>query len=174
MKHIAIAMATVLALSSVNIGTAEAGIMQWTDDFEYGGNGGWWFAGNAGIDHNRGLAHRGQNNGWIRNWTGWNAINTSVSTRAGRPCTVVAWIRTSDTLTDGYMTIRSWRDGLPIIREIKLGAGPSNPAHGNYNQYRFDFIADSDRALFYVGLQGNGRDSWIQVDDVVVQCTTPF
>jgi hypothetical protein len=28
--------------------------------------------------------------------------------------------------------------------------------------------------LFYVGMWGNGRDAWIQADDVVVQCPTPF
>jgi hypothetical protein len=171
MKYaVSISMAGLMAMAMAMATPTEAraGVMQWNDNFEFNGNGGWWFAGNAGIDHGIGLAHWGANNGWVRNWTGWNAVNTEVSTRTGRPCVVGAWIRTSSNLTDGYMSIRSWRDGLPIIAEIRL------PVSTSYSFQRFEFTGDADSALFYVGLWGNGTDQWIQVDDVVVQCTTPY
>jgi hypothetical protein len=151
-------------------GLAYAGIKEWTHGFE-GGNQSWWFAGGAGIDVGKGLAHTGSNNGWVRGTQGWNAVNADVSTYPGATCTASAWLRWSDSLTGGYMSIRSWHEGLPIINEIALdGPAPKNPGHADYNWYSFKFQADAYGALFYVGLWGNGQDAWIQVDDVVVVC----
>jgi hypothetical protein len=172
-KQHAATLGFIVALMAV-ASSAHAGISQWTDGFE-GSASGWWVAGNAGIDRGIGLAHSGANNGWVRNWTGWNAVNTSVSTYPGAVCTVGAWLRSSESMTGGYMTIRSWSSGNPILHEIPLaGPGPANPPNANYNFYTFSFVADAYSAMFYVGLWGNGQDAWIQVDDVVVSCPTPF
>jgi hypothetical protein len=136
---------------------------------------GWWFAGNAGLDYDKNLEHNGKGNGWVRNTSGWNAINNWLNVQSNKKCTVSAWLRTSDTLTDGYMSVRRLNsDGNPgnIINEIKLvGAGKPNPQNKNYNRYSFNFNSGTDsKLLFYVGLWGNGKDSWIQVDDVAASC----
>src|SRR5678816_52520 len=55
---------------------AHAKLLVWTNGFEGLQANDWWFAGNANIDVNAGLARTGQNNGWAHNWQGWNAVNT--------------------------------------------------------------------------------------------------
>src|ERR1700690_3904824 len=80
MKKMIVTLGCAIGLALVGTGTSHAGVEQWTDGFEYNGNGPWWFAGIAGIDHGIGNAHTGNNNGWVRATSGWNAINTSVST----------------------------------------------------------------------------------------------
>ncbi len=140
---------------------------------------GWWFAGNAGLDYDRGLEHSGRGNGWVRSATsGWNAINNSLVVEPNSECSLTAWLRTSDSLTDGYMSVRPYNsDGSvsDVINEIKLiGAGSPNPQNQNYNLYTLTFNSgENNRVLFYVGLFGNGRDSWVQVDDVEVSCVSP-
>jgi hypothetical protein len=138
---------------------------------------GWRFAGGAGLDYGKGLEHTGKGNGWVRNTSGWNAINNWLNLQPNTRCTVSAWLRTSDTLTDGYMSVRDrslYSDGRPgrILNEIKLvGAGTPNPEHKNYNLYTFHFNSGGGgKLLFYVGLWGKGKDAWIQVDDVTVSC----
>jgi M6 family metalloprotease-like protein len=142
----------------------------WTHGFEGWGTQGWWFAGNAGIDFGIGLAHSGGNNAWVRNWQGWNAVNANISTIPGHACSLSAWIRTSPSLSAGYLTVRSWKAGLPIIAESKIVGATSNPEHGNYERVRVDFVADGTNALSYAGFWGNGADAWMQVDDVEVRC----
>lgn len=162
--------------------TALAGASQVSYDFE-ASNQGWFFTGGAGLDYGVGLAHRGIGNGWVRNTSGWNAVNVRVPVNPypeyGYDCVASAWLRTSSSLTDGYMTVRSDQSSTGrdnIIEEIKLvGAGIPNPEHKNYNQYSFRFNPGKVRnVLFYVGLWGNGQDSWIQVDDVAITCFSPY
>jgi hypothetical protein len=83
----------------------------------------------------------------------------------------------SSDITDGYFSIRGG-DGQnvsPVINEIKL-IGPSTaPDEVQYRQYTFDFNSGNfSQLLFYVGMFGNGRDAWLQIDDVGVSCQTPF
>jgi hypothetical protein len=168
-----LAIVAISALALMSAPPAHAGVSQWSETFEAGGRG-WWTAGNAGFDLGRGLAHTGQGNAWVRNWTGWNAVNTFASARAGRPCTAQAWIRLSSGIRDGYMTVRDRYTGV-ILNEIRLfGPGPSNPANANYNLYSFNFTPSADSVLFYVGLWGNGTDQWEQIDDVTISCITPY
>ncbi|MBD2080730.1 hypothetical protein [Leptolyngbya sp. FACHB-17] len=157
---------------------ALAGIRQTGFDFESPRES-WWFAGGAGLDYGKGLEHSGKGNGWVRNTSGWNAVNNCVNVEPNSECTVAAWLRKSNTLTDGYMSVRRLnRDGSvgTVINEVKLvGAGSPNPQNRGYNRYTFNFNSGSNsKVLFYVGLWGNGKDSWVQVDDVVVSCPTPF
>lgn len=167
---------------------ALAGISQTAWDFEQGsgassnnGISGWFFTGGAGLDNGKGLAYKGKGNAWVRYTKGWNAINNlvSISVPQGSECTASAWLRTSDTLTDGYMAVRdgSRSDGSgTILNETKLvGARP--PGNGNVNGYRlesFNFrMGSSGKVLFYVGLHGIGKDAWIQIDNAAITCKTP-
>jgi hypothetical protein len=168
---------------------AFAGLTQTAWDFEQGpgasnnnGASGWFFTGGAGLDNGKGLEYKGKGNAWVRNTTGWNAINNWVNISApnGSECTASAWLRTSDTLTDGYMTIRDAdkNDGSGrIIHEIKL-VGARSLGEGNIKGYRlasFDFeMGAFGKVLFYVGLHGVGKDAWIQIDDAAITCHTPY
>jgi hypothetical protein len=58
----------------------------------------------------------------------------------------------------------------PVINEIKL-VGPTPPDNNGYKQFVFPFPRPSTGVSFYVGLWGNGRDAWIQIDNVVLQCS---
>lgn len=143
------------------------------DDFEQPRLG-WFFAGNGGFDYGKGLAHKGANNAWVRASSGWNAINRFHPVPQRSECSVAAWLRLSDTLTDGYFSVRGAPqlngDG-PIITEQKLvGPGRANPANGNYNKYLLRFnSAGYSRILIYVGLWGVGRDAWIQIDGLEIR-----
>lgn len=146
--------------------------------FDFETEQGWWFTGGAGLDYDRGFEHSGRGNGWVRATSGWNAINNQINVKPNSNCRVSAWLRTSDTLTDGYISVIPFNiDGTTgsVINELKLvGVGAPNPQNKNYNLFSFDFNSgENDRLLFYVGLWGNGNDSWIQVDDVEVSCVSP-
>lgn len=139
---------------------------------------GWSFAGGAGLDYDKGFEHSGRGNGWVRNTSGWNAINNLINVEPNSECSVTAWLRTSDTLTDGYMSVRPYNgDGSvgSVINEIKLiGAGAPNPQNRGYNLYTLNFNpGNNNKVLFYAGLWGNGNDSWIQIDDVEFSCVSP-
>lgn len=163
----------VLALALSVAAPANAGITQFYDGFE-NGHSAWFTTGGAGFDYGLGLAHQGQGNGWVRNTTGWNAINTVEPVVPGQPCTASAWIRLSRHLTGGYMSVRQAYGDRHIIDEIPL-TGPGPVGVNGYNQYVFDFYPGStSSALFYVGMWGNGQDAWMQIDDVVIQCSTPY
>jgi hypothetical protein len=63
---------------------ALAGVSQVAWDFEQrsssnNGISGWFFTRGADLDNGKGLVYRGQGNAWVRNTTGWNAINNWVS-----------------------------------------------------------------------------------------------
>lgn len=166
-----------------------AGVTQTAWDFERPGASinqgvsGWFFTKEgAGLDNGKDLEYKGKGNAWVRNTTGWNAINNWVSISAPNEseCTASAWLRTSGNLTDGYMTIRDAdkSDGSGrIIKEIKL-AGARSPGDGNIKGYRletFDFkMGGFGKVLFYVGLWGKGKDAWIQIDDAAITCHTQF
>ena len=154
-----------------------AGIVQYTQDFETSQPPHDWFpTGGAGFDWDKGLAHQGKGNAWVRYTQGWNAVNTLIDFSAapqGSNCAASAWLRVSPDVTDGYISVRPAVAGQapgPVINEIKL-VGPTPPENNGYKQFVFNFQRPSTGVLFYVGLHGNGRDGWIQIDDVVVQCT---
>ena len=146
----------------------QAIISQWTEDFETPDKD-WFVTGGAGFDLGKGYAHTGDGNGWVHQTTGWNAINIFRDVQSDRTYTVKAWLNLSPKLTDGYFSVRAApernQDGQ-ILREIKLvGPSPSD----RYNLYSFTFnTTDWRTVLIYVGLSGNGQDSWIQIDDVVL------
>jgi len=150
-------------------------IQQYKEDFE-GSHTGWFTTGGAGFDFDKGLAHQGKGNAWVRNTTGWNAINQWITVTPYSDCEVSAWIRTSDGLQGGYMSIRnSQEDGSgPILNQVELtGPNKPNPSNRDYNQVKYSFNSgNNSRVLFYVGLWGNNTDQWIQIDDVMLDWLT--
>jgi len=152
------------------------GIKQISEDFEVPSRD-WFFTGGAGFDHGKGLARKGQGNAWVRNTTGWNAINRWYPVDSDSVYTVYAWLRLSPTLTDGYMSVRNDKENRPdrsfsVIRETRLVFDPSRP---DYSPYQFDFYTGiNTRVLLYVGLWGIGTDAWIQIDDISISTQTPF
>jgi len=36
------------------------------------------------------------------------------------------------------------------------------------------YSGNNARVLFYIGLWGNGKDSWIQIDEVFLSVKTPY
>jgi hypothetical protein len=142
------------------------------EDFETPDRG-WFFAGQAGFDVGRNLAHTGANNAWVRATNGWHAINKFHPVFPHTACTASAWLRLSGSLTDGYFSVRGAAElngNGPILTEIKLvGPGRANPDHRGYNRYNLTFNSgDLSRILVYVGLWGVGQDAWVQVDDVEI------
>jgi hypothetical protein len=163
----------VLALSLSVTASASAGLLQFYDGFE-NGHSAWFTTGGAGFDYGLGLAYKGQGNGWVRNTTGWNAINTIEQVQPWETCTASAWIRLSPHLTGGYMSIRQSYGDWHIINEIPL-TGPGPVGDNGYNHYVFPFYSGSTNSVeFYAGLWGNGQDAWMQIDEVVIQCPTPY
>ena len=153
------------------------GVRQIQDDFE-GDHRDWFTTGGAGFDFDKGLAHRGKGNAWVRNTTGWNAINRWFDVDPHSDCDVGAWIRMSPGLRDGYMSVRNSQEdgGGPILNEVRLfGFNTPNSDNSEYSQVTFSFNSgDNSRVLFYAGLWGNNTDEWIQIDDFAFQSSTPF
>jgi hypothetical protein len=135
----------------------------WINGFEGADASAWWTAGNAGIDLNLGLSFDGANNGWARNWTGWNAVNVVAGTIPGATCTASAWLRS--TPVNGYFSTRSLATSA-ILNEVHV----TGFADSAYHSYSFDFMPDDWSTLLYVGLWGNGSDTWIQADRVATTC----
>jgi hypothetical protein len=148
---------------------AFSGIVEFREDFE--GASGWFASGAAGFDLNRGLAHGGRNNGWVRNSSGWSAVNswfTLPHVSRSATCTAEAWIRMSPTVTDGYFSVRRGDTDTPgpVIGEIRL----RGTAAVDYRRYAFTFRPTGRRMMIYVGNWGNAHDPWLQVDDVAISC----
>jgi hypothetical protein len=176
MKYYKIVSALIIGLLGGT--SAFAGVEQAYEDFETSAPpAGWFVAGGAGFDWDKGLANKGKGNAWVRyNVPGtWNAINRwfeMSSAPAGMPCHVSAYLRVSPNVTDGYISVRPGHDGQtpgPVINEIKLDR-PTPPENNGYKRFEFDFAKPNSGLLFYVGLYGNGRDGWIQIDDVSISC----
>ncbi|MBW4646059.1 MAG: hypothetical protein KME23_24225 [Goleter apudmare HA4340-LM2] len=186
LKRLGILLGICATTLSTQTYPALAGLKQFRENFESPrqGSADWFFAGTANFDNGKGLARQGKGNAWVRSTTGWNAINHWISVAPNSECSAIAWIRMSQNLTDGYMSIRGDdRTGnFNVINERKIVyAKMSLPGLGDdvfaqhYNYYQFKFNSGNNtRVLFYVGLWGNGRDSWMQIDDVAISCQTPY
>ena len=121
---------------------------------------GWTISGGAGFDNGAGYALNGQGNGWMRNKTGWNALNNFVDLRtapAGVQCKFKAWLRTSDYLSSGYMSVRDGEkaDGSGAILKEQRLVGARTCASDNKG-YALTTVAfprpQSGKVLVYVGL----------------------
>src|SRR5258707_13021838 len=127
---------TVLAFVALAglINPASAGVWQFTEDFESPAPAGWFTGGGAGFDFNRGLAHQGNGNAWVRFTQGWNSVNRWVpSVPQNADCSAQTFIRVSPAGTGGYFSITGGHGGVPrrLIKEMQLGgplAGPPKAA----------------------------------------------
>lgn len=156
---------------------------EYKTSFETGEPNDWSFAGDGSFVRSI-IRHSGEKSdahtGWvfanIKSKGDWSAVYQWRDVRASDSCVFAAWLKTSATLTGGYMTIRrdngNHQQGA-IIREVKLvGARPlGNPNDNGYQLVEIDFPTnDSTSVLFYVGMYGDNNEPWIQIDDIAIIC----
>ena len=116
------AMLMIFTLAGL-INPASAGVWQFTEDFELPAPSGWFTGGGAGFDFNRGLAHQGNGNAWVRFTQGWNAVNRWVpSVPQNADCSAQAFVRVSAAVTGGYFSSRGGNGSQPspVINEVEL------------------------------------------------------
>jgi hypothetical protein len=119
----------------------------------------WYAEGTGGIDRNLGNARTGQDNGYIRSSSGWNALKQRVVVKPNTSYTLKGWVRTSANNTEGYFGVRVPNDG-PVISENRFSSLPS------YTEQTITFNSGANSEVeLYTGLWANG-DTWAQVDDV--------
>ncbi|MFP2930525.1 DUF4185 domain-containing protein [Pyxidicoccus sp. 3LG] len=120
----------------------------------------WYPQGNAGVDRNVGQARTGQDNGFVRYNSGWNALKQNVVVQPYTDYTLKGWIRTSSNHTEGYFGARGPGNG-PIVGEVRFGA------LGAYTQLTVNFNSGPNSIVeVYGGLWAHDGDTWIQLDDV--------
>ncbi len=107
MRRSAVAVTAAAACVAAGLATAspaQAGIVQFWEQFESTNQGGWTVSGSAGFNYQKGLAHKGVGNAWVRATAGgWNAVNATVVVYPNADCIASACIRLSDHLDPGYM-----------------------------------------------------------------------
>ncbi|REE69589.1 uncharacterized protein DUF4185 [Paenibacillus taihuensis] len=119
----------------------------------------WYTTGNGGIDRNLGSAHSGQDNGFVRNNTGWNALIQKIAVQPNTNYTLTGWIKTSANNNDGLFGARV-PGGGPIMGETHF------TSLGTYTQLTVNFNSGNNSfAEIYCGLWATA-DMWIQMDDV--------
>jgi len=160
-----------------NAGSFRVNVRMWTNSSEvadgeferqttstlsapWGGEG----AGFKGVDINRGLAHTGGNNSFIRTGTGWNAVTQRIYVVPNRTYRMSAWVRTSGNFTGGMFGVRPVTSGTPLA-----WANYGDYAPPRYQQLLLDFHSGPHGELaLFIGYWAPGYDSWVQVDDVQV------
>jgi hypothetical protein len=131
--------------------------------FESGSLGPWQCAGNCGLDQNDGNAFSGANDGWVRNWTGWNDIDQTVRVMPNTEYTLTGWLRTSSNNNAGYFGVRDTSGN--VISENEYNSLPG------YTQLSLTLNTGSNSTLdVYAGLWASG-DTWMQLDDVSLMPT---
>ncbi|WP_206663824.1 DUF4185 domain-containing protein [Robertmurraya kyonggiensis] len=119
----------------------------------------WYVEGEGGLDRNLGNARTGQNNGYVRNGSGWNAIKQRVVVQPNTNYTLKGWVRSSSNNSEGYFGVRVPNDGA-VIKENKFGS------LSNYTEQTVTFNSGPNSVVeLYTGIWANG-DTWAQVDDV--------
>jgi S-formylglutathione hydrolase FrmB len=131
--------------------------------FESGTLSPWNCAGQCGLDQNAGNAFSGANEGWVRNWTGWNAIDQTVTVRPNTVYTLTGWLRTSANNNAGYFGVRDTGGNVISEQEYNGLAG--------YTQLTVTLNTGSNSTVVvYGGLWAQG-DTWMQLDDVSLMPT---
>lgn len=131
--------------------------------FESGTLGPWTCAGQCGLDQNAGDAFSGANNGWVRNWTGWNDIAQTVPVTPNTEYTLTGWLRTSPNNNAGYFGVRDTSGN--VISEDEYNSLPG------YTQLTVTLNTGSNSTVVvYGGLWAQG-DTWAQIDDVSLMPT---
>lgn len=119
----------------------------------------WFPVGNAGVDRNVGQARTGQDNGFVRYNSGWNALKQSVVVQPHTDYTLRGWVRTSSNNTTGFFGARGPGNG-PVLGERAFASLPA------YTEQVVTFNSGSHAIVeVYGGLWADG-DTWLQLDDV--------
>src|SRR5690606_4762067 len=66
----------------------------------------WFLLGNGGIDLNLGYARTGQDNGFVRWDSGWNAMKQEIFVEPNTSYTLKAWLKSSNNMNNGYFGVR--------------------------------------------------------------------
>ncbi|MCY1074133.1 DUF4185 domain-containing protein [Archangium lansingense] len=120
----------------------------------------WYVQGSGGIDRNLGTARTGQDAGYVRASSGWNALRQSVAVQPYTDYTLRGWVRTSANNTAGYFGARGVNNG-PIVGETPFGASTG------YTQLTVSFNSGPHSVLeVYSGMWADNGDTWVQLDDV--------
>jgi hypothetical protein len=120
----------------------------------------WYFnTGSQGdVDVNKGFAHTGANNGFVRNSSGWNAIKQEIFVEPNTDYTLSAYLRTSSNSNNGYFGVRQLYNG-PMINEIHIST--SLPG---YTKKTVTFNSGNNHSVeIFAGIWANG-DTWMQMD----------
>jgi hypothetical protein len=119
----------------------------------------WYVEGEGGIDRNLGNSRTGQNNGYVRNGSGWNAVKQRVVVQPYTNYTLKGWVRSSSNNIEGYFGVRAPNGGA-VLKENAFGSLP------NYTEQTVQFNSGPNSVVeLYTGIWADG-DTWAQVDDV--------
>ncbi len=122
----------------------------------------WYIEGTGGVDRGIHFSHSGQNNGWLRNTSGWNAMKQTVVVEPNTDYTLTGWIRTSDNMTEGYFGARPPRAGN-VLNEVRFGR------MDNYTPLKVEFNSGKHSLVeIYAGMWASDGDTWIQIDDITL------
>jgi len=129
------------------------------------GRSAWDFEGGAnhGVDRGLGFARSGSNNGWIRtSGTGWSAYTQRVPVTPGETYEFRTWARSSASLEEGRFGVRA---GDTVLEEETFGA----TADYTQRSVTVTVPAGVHELTTYVGFEGPGTDTWLQVADAGVE-----
>ncbi|GIO96701.1 hypothetical protein J14TS5_17870 [Paenibacillus lautus] len=119
----------------------------------------WYVTGEGGVDRKLGNARTGEDNGYVRNGSGWNAIKQRVAVQPYTNYTLKGWVRTSSNNTKGYFGVREPVDGA-VIKETDFAQ------LSDYTEQTVTFNSGNRSVVeLYAGMWADG-DTWLQLDDV--------
>jgi hypothetical protein len=122
----------------------------------------WVAEGRSGMDLRLKLSYRGDNNAWVSNKDGWNAIRQSVRLSQGVTYTLYAFVRTSPNMRDGYFGFRD-ANQRPVS-EIKFGPMAA------YKELSVKFRPTRTGTYnVFAGFWAHNPDTWIRVDDMSLE-----
>ncbi|MBN8471531.1 DUF4185 domain-containing protein [Corallococcus exiguus] len=120
----------------------------------------WYLSGAGGVDRAMGNARSGQDNGYVRASSGWNALKQSVVVQPYTDYTLKGWLRSSSNTTRGYFGARAAGNG-PILGETQYGSLPS------WAERTVAFNSGANTVVeVYSGVWADAGDTWAQLDDV--------
>ncbi|MGP4041087.1 DUF4185 domain-containing protein [Gracilibacillus sp. D59] len=123
--------------------------------------------GEGGIDIDSGLSRSSNNNAYLKNDVGWNAITQKVTVKPNTKYKLQGFVRTSTNNNAGYFGVRGV-DGN-IIKEQKY------ESKNAYSKISVEFNSgNNDFVTVFTGMHANG-ETWVQIDDylLVEVDTTP-
>jgi S-formylglutathione hydrolase FrmB len=129
-------------------------------DFMDSNNGPWSCIGSCGVDQNQGNGYASPNNGWVRQISGWNDIDQTVSVQPNTDYTLTGWLRTSSNNDAGYFGVRDTSGN--VIGEDEYNSLPG------YTELTVNInTGNNTTVVVYGGIwPPSYQDTWMQIDDV--------